>query len=158
VEPIAQPIMVRGRVRGRDRRQVNRFVLWNRRSGFDRRQRPDRSQIGAALDSSLVYLRDHPPVLMGLLVLGNLLSLLDFWLTSIVLRLGAIEANPFMAYFFAADSSHAALVKFGLIIAASLGIWALRRRRVALLAALFFVSLYAVVVLYEVAGLTQLAL
>jgi hypothetical protein len=158
VEPIAQPIMVQQSMRGRDRRQVSRFVLWNRRSGFDRRQRPDRSQVGMALDSSLVYLRDHPPVLLGLLVLGNLLSLFDFWLTSIVLQLGAIEANPFMAYFFATDADHAALVKFGLIIAASLGIWALRRRRVALLAALFFVALYAMVVLYEVVGLTRLAL
>jgi hypothetical protein len=158
VEPTAEPTVVQWRMRSRDRRRVNRFVLWNRRSGFDRRQRPDRSQVGMALDSSLVYLRDHPPMLLGLLVLGNLLSLLDFWLTSVVLQLGAVEANPFMAYFFAADSTHAALVKFGLIIAASLGIWALRRRRVALLAALFFVALYAVVVLYEVAGLTHLVL
>ncbi len=151
MEPTAQL-----RLRGRDRRQVNRFVAWNRRSGFDRRRRKSQSQAGLALDTSLVYLRDHPPALVGLLVLGNLLSVLDFWLTSIVLRLGAIEANPFMSYFFAVDATQALLVKCGVILATSVGIWALRRRRIALLAALFFVALYGTVVLYEVVGLTRL--
>lgn len=145
-------------VRGRDRRQTNRFVLWDRRSGFERRHRNNRSQAAVALESSLVYLRDHPSALVGLLVLGNLLSLLDFQLTAIVLQLGAIEANPLMAYFFAADSSQALLVKGGVICAASVGIWTLRRKRIGLLAALLFVALYGAVVLYEIVGLATLML
>jgi len=139
-----------------DRREANRFVLWNRRLGFDRRQTAHRSPVGAALDVSLVYLRDHPLALIAVLALANLLSLLDLWLTTIVLRLGAVEANPLMQYFFDASPTQATLVKVGLIAASTLGLWALRRRRVALTVALFFLAVYAALVLYEIVGLTLL--
>ena len=144
------------RSREDDRRQVNRFVLWNRRLGFDRRQTARRSSVGVALDASLLYLRDHPFALVTLLALANLLSLVDLWLTTIVLRLGAVEANPLMKYFFDASPTQAALVKIGLIAASTLGIWALRRRRSALTVALLFLAVYAALVFYEIVGLTLL--
>ena len=144
------------RSREDDRRQVDRFVLWNRRLGFDRRQTARRSPVGVALDASLLYLRDHPFALLALLALANLLSLVDLWLTTIVLRLGAVEANPFMQYFFDAGPTQAALVKIGLIAASTLGIWALRRRRSALTVALLFLAVYAAIVVYEIVGLTLL--
>ena len=144
------------RSRSHDRRQANRFVLWNRRFGFDRRQTAHRSPVGAALDVSLWYLRDHPLALLAVLALANLLSLVDLWLTTIVLRLGAVEANPLMHYFFDASPTQAALVKVGLIAASTLGIWALRRRRSALTVALLFLAVYAAIVLYEIVGLTLL--
>lgn len=141
------------RARENDRRQKRRFVLRDRRFGFDRRQVSYRSPFGAALDGSLVYLRDHPPATFAVLALANLLSLLDLWLTTIVLRLGAVEVNPVMRYLFDASFTQAALAKVGLIVAASLGLWMLRRHRSALTAALFFLVVYTVLVLYEIVGL-----
>jgi hypothetical protein len=143
------------RVRGSDRRQARRFVVWDRRSGFDRRRLRRDSHLAAALDSSLLYLRDRPRALLALLVLANVLSLLDARLTVISLRLGAIEANPFMQYFFSTGATRAAIVKCSMVAAASLAIWALRRRRLALTVALFFVALYGAVVVYEVLSLAR---
>jgi hypothetical protein len=150
VEPVAP-----SRSRGHDRRGTRRFVLWDRRSGFDRRKTRRGTPFGAALDSSLLYLRDRPSTLVSLLVLANVLSLLDVRLTIVALRMGAAEANPFMQYFFAAGAAQAAVVKCGIVAAASLGIWALRRRRPALMAALFFVAVYGAVVLYELLALAR---
>jgi hypothetical protein len=141
------------RARENDRRQTRRFVLRDRRLGFDRRHVSYRSPVGAALDSSLAYLRDHPPATVAVLALANLLSLLDLWLTTIVLRLGAVEVNPLMHYLFEASSTQAALVKVGLVAAATLGLWVLRRRRSALMVALLFLTVYTVLVLYEIVGL-----
>ena len=143
-------------LRGRDRRQTSRFVFRERRSGFERRWTRRRTPFGDALDASLVYLRDHRRALVAVLALANLLSLLDLWLTSIALRLGVAEANPFMAYFFEASATQAAVVKCGLVVGASLGIWALRRYRPALMTALFFFAVYGAVVLYEIVGLAGL--
>ena len=61
-----------------------------------------------------------------------------------------------MRYLFASGVAQAAVVKLGIIAAASLGIWELRRRRPALAAALFFLVAYGAVVLYELAGLARL--
>ena len=144
------------RLRGRDRRRIRRFVLRERRTGFERRWTPRRTPFGVGLDASLVYLRDHRRALVAMLALANLLSLLDLWLTSIALRLGVAEANPFMRYFFEASATQAAVVKCGLVVGASLGIWALRRYRPALTTALFFLAVYGAVVLYEIVGLAGL--
>ena len=91
-----------------------------------------------------------------MLALANLLSLLDLWFTSIALSLGVAEVNPFMRYFFETSVTQAAVVKCSLVFAASLGIWALRRYRPALMAAIFFLALYGAVALYEIVGLTWL--
>ncbi len=141
---------------GTDRRRRRRFVVRERRSGFDRRRPQDRAPLAAALDASLVHLRDNPRSLIDVLALANLLSLLDLTLTLMLFELGASEANPVMGFFFAEGTLQAAAFKISLLAAASLGIWALRRRRVALLAALLFLAVYGVVVLYELAGLARL--
>lgn len=141
------------RVRGSDRRRTRRFVFRERRSGFQRRM-PRRAPFGAALEASLVYVRDHRGALLAMLALANLLSLIDLWFTTIALRLGAAEANPFMSYLFEASVTQAAVVKCGLVVAVSLGLWALRRYRVALMTAVFFLAVYAAVALYEIVGLT----
>ena len=144
------------RERGLERRRTHRFVVRDRRSGFERRRSRSRTTPGAAYESSLVYLRDHPAALIGLLALANLLSVLDFVLTRILLRLGVQEGNPFMDYLFHSSPVQAAVVKVGIIAAASLGIWALRRQRAALVAALFLVGAFGAVVLYELLGLARL--
>lgn len=144
------------RLRGTDRRRTRQFALRNRRSGFERRWTPRRAPFGAALDASLVYLRDHGGALVALLAFANLLSLIDLWFTSIALRLGAPEVNPLLRHFFEVSSTQAVVVKCGLVVAASLGIWALRRYRPALMTAIFFLAVYAAVALYEVVGLRWL--
>jgi hypothetical protein len=141
--------------RGADRRRRRRFVLRDRRSGFERRSQQRGSRI-PGLDSVLVRLRDDPRTLGELLLLANLLSLLDLLLTMILFRQGAGEANPVMRYLFANGVVQAAVVKLGIIAGASLGIWELRRRRPALAAALFFLVAYGAVVLYELLGLARL--
>ena len=141
--------------RGPDRRRKRRFVLRDRRSGFERRALQRRSVI-PGLDAALIRLRDDPRALAEVLVLANLLSVLDLMLTLILFREGAGEANPFMGYLFANGVAQAAVVKTGIIAAASLGIWELRRRRPALTTAIFFLVAYGAVVLYELVGLARL--
>jgi hypothetical protein len=108
------------------------------------------------LDAALVHLRDNPRALIEVLFLANLLSVLDLMLTLILFREGAREANPFMGYLFANGVAQAAVVKIGIIAAASLGIWELRRRRPALATAIFLLVAYGAVVLYELVGLARL--
>jgi hypothetical protein len=142
--------------RGPDRRRSHRLVLRERRRGYERRQR-HRAPLTTAFDTLLAYLSDHTKALLSLLVLANILSVLDLVLTRALLHHGVVEGNPIMRYFFRNSAVQAAAVKFGLIAAASLAIWALRRRRAAVEAALFLAGLYGAVVLYEVLGLVRLA-
>ncbi len=141
--------------RGPDRRRARRFVFRDRRSGFERRAQ-QRGSVIPGLDAALIRLRDDPRALIEVLLLANLLSLLDLMLTVILFRQGASEANPFMGYLFANGVAQAAVVKLGIIAAASLGIWQLRRRRPALTTAIFFLVAYGAVVLYEIFGLARL--
>jgi hypothetical protein len=141
--------------RGPDRRRTHRLLIRERRSGFERRHR-HRARWIVRFESVLTHFRDHPRALVSLLVLANVFSALDLVLTLILLRLGVSEGNPLMRYLFHSGPVQAAVVKFGLIAAASLAIWTLRRRRAAVEAALFVVGLYGAVVLYEVVGLARL--
>jgi len=141
--------------RGPDRRRARRFVFRDQRSGFERRE-PQRQSVIPGIDAALVHLRDNPRTLIEVLLLANLLSVLDLMLTLILFREGAGEANPFMGYLFANGVAQAAVVKIGIIAAASLGIWELRRRRPALATAIFFLIAYGAVVLYELVGLARL--
>lgn len=139
----------------RRRRRLGRFVVRERRSGFERRGRR-RPVVLAKFEDLLVFLRDHPVALIGILALGNLLSAIDALMTVSLLRLGVIEGNPIMSYFFAGGPAQAIVFKCAVVAAASLGIWALRRYRVSLEAAVFLPALYGAVVLYEVVGLVAL--
>ena len=141
--------------RGPDRRRVRRFVVRERRTGFERRSRR-RPPLAAALEATLVYLRDNPATVAALLILANVLSLVDLALTHVALDLGAAEANPVMRYFLAADPAQAAVVKIGLVVVVSLVIWRFRRLRTGLELAVFLVALYSFVVLYELVGIGHL--
>jgi len=141
---------------GADRRRTNRFVLIERRSGFERRRSQGRAPMAATFDGPLAYLRDHPVLLAETLMLVNILSLLDLIVTRAVLRLGATELNPVMAYLLHLGPAQAAVTKALAVGLATLGIWTLRRRRTALAAALFLLGLYSAVVLYDLAGLAVL--
>ena len=133
------------------RRRTRRLVWRDRRSGFERRHR---QRGAAAVDASLVFLRDHPATLLAVLGLANLFSVLDLRLTLVALRHGDTESNPLMRYVLGLGPQQAAVAKVGVVLIASLGIWSLRRHRQALLLALFAVAIYGAVVLFEVVSLS----
>ena len=139
-----------------ERRRVTRFiVVRERRSGFERRSRR-RSRFAAELDTTLVYLRDHPATLAALLILGNVLSLADLALTQVSLSLNAAEGNPFMRHLLAAHPAYAPMVKIGVVLALSLVIWRFRRRRRIVGLAVGLMVFYCVVVAYELVGVGRL--
>ena len=132
-------------------------MLRERRSGFDRRRSHFRPGPAAALEATLLYLRDHPAVLAAVLATANVLSLLDLILTTRLLELGAIEGNPIMASLFRGGAADAAVFKIGLVAVAGLILWSLRRHRAALVAAILAASAYLIVVVFELSLLLRLA-
>jgi hypothetical protein len=142
---------------GPDRRRKRRFVLVERRSGFDRRRSIGRSPLAVALEAPVLRLREQPGVLAELLLLVNLLSVLDLLLTLWVLRLGAVELNPVMAWLLDLGTAPAAAGKIGLVLAATLGLWLLRRYRMALITALGLLAVYCSLIAFELIGLIRLA-
>jgi hypothetical protein len=140
----------------RGRRRRRRFAVDERRSGFDRRRNICRSPVAAALEAPVLRLRDDPRLLADVLVLINVLSTLDLFITLMVLRLGAVELNPLMAYLFEIGPLPAAMAKLGLVISATAGLWVLRRQRAALTTALCLAVAYGALIAFEFAGLLRM--
>ncbi len=124
-----------------------------RRSGFDRRRSFGSSRLAAALEAPALRLRDQPALLPELLVLVNLFSLVDLLITLQLLRRGAVEINPIMAHLFESGAGPAAVAKIGVVLAATLGLWLLRRHRAALTTAIALVAVYGSLIAYELVGL-----
>jgi len=141
---------------GSERRVRKRFVIHERRSGFERRVRSGRSVASAALDAVLIHLRDNTGALLAVLGLVNVISLLDLVFTTLALRLGATEGNPLMRHVLAISPGAAAVLKIAACGGASLVIWKLRRHRSILKLALFALVAFAGVVLYECVALSLL--
>jgi hypothetical protein len=140
-----------------DRRLSRRFVVRERRSGFDRRLPRRATAVGSAIDSSLVYLRDNASVVFAVLATANLLSILDLVFTLRALQHGAQEGNPLMKALFDWDPAVAAGVKVGIILALSLLIWRMRRYRLVLQVAVFALVVFAAIVAYHIYGLIAFA-
>jgi hypothetical protein len=136
-----------------DRRTSRKFVVRERRSGFDRRQPRRATAVGAAVDASLVYLRDNASMVVAVLLTANLLSVLDLVFTLRALQNGAQEANPLMKALLDWDPAVAGSVKVGIIVALSLLIWKMRRYRIILQVAVFALVVYATIIAYHVYGL-----
>jgi hypothetical protein len=130
----------------------------DRRSGFDRRRNVCRSAFTVALEAPLLRLRNDPVLLAELLILINVLSAVDLFITFNVLRLGAIELNPVMAYLLNLGPLPATLGKVGIMVAATGGLWLLRRHRAALTTALVMVAVYGSLVTFEMVGMVRLLL
>jgi hypothetical protein len=141
-----------------ERRRRHRFRAEERRSGFDRRRNICRSPFGIAVETQLVRLRDDPVLLAELLILINVLSAIDLFITFNVLRLGAIELNPVMAYLLDLGPLPATLAKIGTVVAATAGLWLLRRHRAALTAALLLLVTYGTLVTFEMVGMVRMLL
>ena len=133
-----------------DRRLTRKFVVRERRSGFDRRQPRRATAVGAAVDASLVYLRDNASVVFAVLATANLFSILDLVFTLRALQHGAVEANPLMKALFDWDPTIGVVVKAGIIMALSLLIWRMRRYRIILQVAVFALALFGAIVAYHI--------
>jgi hypothetical protein len=140
-----------------DRRMSRKFVVRERRTGFDRRNPRRVGRIGAALDSSLVYLRDNASVVLAVLLTANLLSILDLVFTLRALQNGAQEGNPLMKALLDWNPAVAGCVKVGIILGLSLLIWRLRRYRMILQVALFALVMYGGIIAYHIYCLIYLA-
>ena len=138
------------------RRRRRRLTVNERRSGFDRRRNVYRSPLAAALEATVLRLRDDHRLLADLLILVNVLSALDLFITLNVLRLGAVELNPVMAYLLALGPVPATVAKVGLVLVATTGLWLLRRHRAALTTTLGLLIAYVTLVSLELAGLVHL--
>jgi Domain of unknown function (DUF5658) len=135
--------------RATDRRVSRKFVMRDRRSGFDRRGRRRSTAVGDAWEASLVYLRDNASALFAVLATANLLSVLDLVFTLHALQNGAQEGNPLMRALLDWDPALAGGIKVGIIATLSLIIWRTRRYRLILQAAVFALAVYAAVILYH---------
>ena len=136
-----------------DRRISRKFVVRERRTGFDRRRPRRATAVGGAVDASLVYLRDNASVVIAVLLTANLLSILDLVFTLRALQNGAVEANPLMKALLAWDPAVAGGVKVGIIMALSLLIWKMRRYRLVLQVAVFALVVYAAIIAYHIYSL-----
>jgi hypothetical protein len=139
-----------------DRRHHRRFVVHERRSGFQRRRRQGQWPAAATLERLLVYLRENAGALLVVLLLANALNLFDLVFTLHVLRLGATEGNPLMGQLLAVGPAQTAVVKLVVVAGASGLIWCLRRYRLSLMAALFALAVYGSIVIYECVAFTHL--
>jgi len=134
--------------RGTDRRRRRRFVVRERRSGFDRRG-PSSSVVGAAFDRMLRAMADNDRILLLVLAHLAVLNVLDLVFTRRALGLGAVEANPIMAVLFASGPVVAALMKLEMVVIGGFVLWKLRRYRRALEFATFATAGYAVLFGYH---------
>jgi hypothetical protein len=122
----------------RRKRRVYRFI--DRRSGFDRRKR----------HPVFGTLRDHPWLLIVVIVLLNALSILDGAFTTFELMLGiAAEGNPVLDWAVRTHPLLAVAVKVGAMALVSVGIWYGRHRRSILALALMALALFGGVVAYH---------
>jgi hypothetical protein len=133
-----------------DRRVSRKFVVHDRRNGFDRRQRRRATAVGSAWETSLVYLRDNASAVLLVLVTANVFSILDLVFTLRALKNGAQEGNPLMKALLDWSPTLAAGVKVAIIAAFSVLLWKMRRYRLILQVAVFALMLYAAIVAYHI--------
>jgi hypothetical protein len=138
--------------RGDRRRSRARFVLRERRTGFDRR-RQRLSPTADLLESGLVYLRDRPASLLVVLIGANVFNLIDFLMTLHALSSGVAEANPLLSRLFNAGPWAAGLFKLGLVAALSVLVWRYRRFRLLLLTGVALLGAFVLVFVYQAYGL-----
>ena len=98
-------------------------------------------------------MRDSPAVLVGLLLLINLFSLVDWALTMRALSLGAIEGNPVLASMMTMNPFAAFMFKLLATLLVTLALWTWRRYRLILATAAGATILYAALMVYHLWGI-----
>lgn len=143
--------------RQNDRRRQKKRVFMDRRTGFDRRTAGTGEGVAATWERTLLCMRDNPTVLITVLVLANLLSILDLVFTLWALRVGAVEANPVMRGLLDTNPALAAGVKVALVGGLSVLIYAFRRYRLMLTAAVVVLLAFLLLILYHSAGMIAIS-
>jgi hypothetical protein len=141
------------RRQGGDRRRRRKYRFHDRRSGFDRRVNGVRMGV---LKRTLYALRDRPRALQGLLAAVNVLNVVDFLLTLLVLGHGGREGNPVLRPLLALSPLSAGIFKVVVVLAASLLVWHSRYYRKALIAGLCMLVVFAWLVVYDLVLLALL--
>lgn len=131
---------------GERRWSRGRFVMVERRHGFDRRASD------SPVDRSLAILRDSSGVLLGVLIAINAMNVLDFLFTVGALEAGHAEGNPIMALMFSRGPVAAGGFKILCVAAVSIVVWRMRSYRRILEVALFALIVFVAVVLFQVYG------
>lgn len=135
--------------RGPDRRKRNISVYYpERRFGFERR-RPAEGTWKAAYRRLLEEYRSNPNTIAVALMVFVVLNIADLLLTVRALAMGAIEANPVMAWLFATDPALAAMFKLVVGFGIALATWAARRYRRILEASFVLVAIMTLVLIYH---------
>jgi len=83
------------------------------------------------------------------------LNLADLGLTLHLVARGATEMNPLMAHLLEAGWHHAAAFKVAVTIAVAVGLWAGRRHRLVRHTGVAFLGVYALVVAYQLVGMSM---
>jgi len=128
----------------RDRRRAFAYRFHDRRTSFDRRR------------AYPVFgtIREHPWLLILVLVMINALSWIDGVLTLFEVSTGiAREGNPLLAAVFEHQPMMAILLKATVIIGISLMIWRARAYRIMLVMSLLTLGVFAAVVAYHLGSL-----
>ena len=131
---------------GERRATRSHFRLHERRTGFDRR-------VPGGL---LLYLRDRPVVVVGLLVALNVLSAVDWAFSLHAFSIGAVEGNPVLSSMIAVSPLSAALFKASIILTVSLFLWTGRAYRLILATTVLALAVYGAVAAYHLATLATL--
>lgn len=138
--------------RQNDRRQAKRFVWRERRSGFDRRQQLPRNAAERVFADTLAQLRARPDLVILVILTINLLSAVDAVLTLNALSLGAQEANPLLRTLMERDPTLWIWAKTAMVAVLSFALWALRRYRMGLIAALFGLGAFTATLMWHIVG------
>ena len=135
--------------RGPDRR-IRHVSLYypERRRGFDRR-RPAEGTWRARYHRVLDEYRRDPYTIAAVLFVFVVLNIADLLLTVRALSMGAIEANPVMAWLFDSDPTLAALFKLVVGAGMAVAVWAARRYRRILEMSFVMVAVMTVVLVYH---------
>jgi hypothetical protein len=128
--------------------------LWERRDGFDRRQKHLRhkSLYAKVFKRGAFHLRDNTPALVLLLILFNLFNIADFLFTLKALAAGHAEGNPVMDKLFTVGPAAAGLFKITIGLIITLFVWALRRYRLVLEASILILLMYMALIAYHIYG------
>ena len=129
-----------------DRRRRRGYRFYDRRSGFQRRTTGEEMGI---FRRAIYGLRARPVALVRVLAAVNVLNVVDFLLTLLVLDAGGREANPILRPLISLSPWVAGLFKLVVVLAATLLVWKSRFYALALITAVVMLALFTCLVLYD---------
>lgn len=129
-----------------ERRKVNNFRFFEKRTGFNRREE-DRT----LFEKFIYFFSSRKKVIITLVLSLNILSTIDFMLTKIMLETGlGREVNPVMAAMFNHSNFLAFLFKICIVLISSIIMFNFRKYKAINVTLLFCVFAFGIINLYTV--------